>query len=94
MSTVDPTPAELFEVSARVIKRFERECLQAGHAMDTIKGLTMQPLTVEQRRLVVEALIACEDFDRRRDVFAQLHNLGADIERGCGRYERLSRGNF
>lgn|GEM_PF-5169232 len=85
MSTTDPTPAELFAVSARVIKSFERECLQAGSAMDTIKGLTMQPLTVEQRRLVMEVLVACEDFDQRRDVFAQLHNLAVDLERGCRR---------
>jgi len=53
--------------------------------MDTIKGLTMQPLTVEQRRLVMEVLVACEDFDQRRDVFAQLHNLAVDLERGCRR---------
>jgi hypothetical protein len=89
VSTVDPTPAELFAVSARVLKSFERLCLQAGHSMDTIKGIVMLPLSLEQRRLVMEVLIACEGFDKVRDAVAnttnELHNLAVDIERGCHR---------
>jgi hypothetical protein len=82
----DPTPADLFAASARVIKTFERTALQIGRAMDTIRGLVMLPLTLEQRRHVMGVLDACQGFEQVREAFTstqnEIHNLCVDIERG------------
>ena len=84
MEIVRPSAGDLFAVSAATVKKLEATALSLGAMIDLVRGLTVAPLTVSQRQLVVAAFKSFDRLDPLTEALtgalARLRTFAADIE--------------
>ena len=84
MESVKPSAGDLFTVSAATVRKLEATALTLGAMIDLVRSLTVAPLTVSQRVLVVAAF---RSFDRLDPLTEALTGSLA----GCGSSRPRSR---
>jgi hypothetical protein len=84
MEIVKPSAGELFAVSAATVRKLEATALMLGQMMDLVRSLTVSPLTVSQRVLVVAAFKSFDRLDPLTEALAgalaRLRTFAAGIE--------------
>lgn len=84
MEIVRPSAGDLFGVSAVTVKKLEATALMLGQMTDLVRSLTVAPLTVSQRVLVVAAFRSFDRLDPLTEglsgALARLRDFAADIE--------------
>lgn len=84
MEIVHPSAGDLFTVSAATVKKLETAALSLGAMTDLVRSLTVAPLTVSQRVLVVAAFRSFNALDPLCEALAaaltRLRDFAADFD--------------